>query len=89
VTVAVSDDGPGIPPEESAHIFDRFYRVDKSRSGDRDGGGLGLAITRGIVEAHGGRVGVQSTVGEGSTFTLSLPARNGTRTPRNEAFNGP
>jgi signal transduction histidine kinase len=71
--VSVSDDGPGIPPEEAANIFDRFYRLDKSRSSGSEGAGLGLAITRKIVEAHGGSVGVESEVGQGSTFTIKLP----------------
>ncbi len=65
--VAVSDDGPGIPPEDLPHVFDRFW---KSRS---RGTGLGLAIVRGIVDAHGGRVRVESRLGEGSTFAFTLP----------------
>ncbi len=66
--VAVSDDGPGIPPEDLPHVFDRYW---KSRS--RAGTGLGLAIARGIVDAHGGKIRVESRVGEGSTFTFTLP----------------
>jgi signal transduction histidine kinase len=68
VEVAVTDDGPGIPPEDLPHVFDRYW---KSRS--RRGTGLGLAIARGIVEAHGGRISAESRVGEGSTFTFTLP----------------
>ena len=75
VCIAVSDDGPGIPEDEAANVFDRFYRLDKSRGSDREGGGLGLAITRKIAEAHGGRVGLESRVGEGSTFRITLPRR--------------
>jgi signal transduction histidine kinase len=68
VEVAVADDGPGIAPEDLPHVFERYW---KSRS--RRGTGLGLAIARGIVEAHGGRISVESRVGEGSTFTFALP----------------
>lgn len=71
--ISVSDTGSGIPPEEASNIFDRFYRLDKSRSHDTEGAGLGLAITRKILEAHGGTIEVESTVGKGSTFTISLP----------------
>ena len=73
VGVTVADDGPGIPPEACAHIFDRFYRVDGSRGRDNGGCGLGLAICREIAGAHGGRVSVVSQEGAGSTFTLALP----------------
>jgi signal transduction histidine kinase len=65
--VAVRDHGPGVPAEDLPHVFDRFW---KSRS---RGTGLGLAIVKGIVEAHGGRVSVESRVGEGSTFAFTLP----------------
>jgi signal transduction histidine kinase len=72
-TVAVEDEGVGIPPEELPHIFDRFYRVDKGRSRQTGGTGLGLPIVKGIVEAHGGRVEATSRVGQGSVFTVYLP----------------
>lgn len=68
----VSDTGPGIAPEHLPHIFERFYRVDKARSGSRGHSGLGLAITKSIVEAHGGAIHVSSELGAGSTFTVSL-----------------
>jgi signal transduction histidine kinase len=68
VEVAVADDGPGIAPEDLPHVFERYW---KSRS--RRGTGLGLAIARGIVEAHGGRISVESRLGAGSTFTFALP----------------
>ena len=71
--VCVRDTGEGIAPEQLGHVFDRFYRADKTRSRDRGGTGLGLAIVKAIVEAHGGTVTVTSQVGEGSTFTISLP----------------
>jgi signal transduction histidine kinase len=68
--VAVGDDGPGIPPDALQHIFGAFWQA---RDADRRGLGLGLAIARGIAEAHGGRLWVESTVGEGATFVLALP----------------
>ncbi|MBI4541290.1 MAG: PAS domain S-box protein [Gemmatimonadetes bacterium] len=70
VLVSVADTGPGIPAEHLPHVFERFWRADDS---DRRGVGLGLAIAKGIVEAHGGRIGVESTVGRGSTFYFTLP----------------
>ena len=73
VGVTVADEGPGIPAEACAHIFDRFYRVDGSRGRDNGGSGLGLAICREIAGAHGGRVSVVSEEGAGSAFTLALP----------------
>lgn len=76
VAVAVRDTGAGIPPEDVNRIFERFYQVDKSRA--RSGGaGLGLAITREIVEAHGGRIDVQSVAGLGSNFRVFLPVARG------------
>jgi len=71
--VQIADSGPGIPPEDLPHIFDRFYRGDRSRSRATGGSGLGLAIVRSLVELHGGRVAVESTPGQGSTFTVALP----------------
>ena len=71
--VAVADTGIGIAEEHLSHIFDRFYRVDKSRARSDGGAGLGLAISRRIAEVHGGRIEVQSKVGQGSTFTVALP----------------
>jgi signal transduction histidine kinase len=72
--VTVSDSGPGIAPEQLAHVFERFYRVDAARSREWGGTGLGLAICREIAEAHGGTVEVASTPGRGSAFSLTLPA---------------
>lgn len=71
--IAVSDDGPGIPQEDQAHIFDRFYRVDKARSRETGGTGLGLSIVRQIVTLHQGVITVDSQEGEGSTFRVELP----------------
>lgn len=73
VVIMVRDNGPGIAAEHLPRLFERFYRVDKSRSRAEGGTGLGLAITKHIVLAHGGVVAVESKIGEGSTFTISLP----------------
>ena len=74
VRTIVADSGSGIPAEDLPHIFDRFWRGDRARTrSDGSGGGLGLAIVRQLVEAHGGQIDVQSVTGEGSVFTLSLP----------------
>lgn len=71
--VSVSDTGPGIAPEDQAHLFDKFFRAGRS-TGHRSGGfGLGLSIARSLVEAQGGRIWVESVVGEGSTFSFTLP----------------
>jgi two-component system OmpR family sensor kinase len=75
IEIAVHDNGPGISPEHLAHLFDRFYRIDSSRARRSGGAGLGLSITRSIVELHGGTIGVESVVGEGSTFIVRLPAK--------------
>jgi signal transduction histidine kinase len=72
VIVQVSDNGPGIPPEHLPHLFERFYRVDKARDRAAGGSGLGLAIVKAIVEALGGEVWVESEVGRGTTFSVSL-----------------
>lgn len=73
VVVSVADRGVGIAAEDLPHVFDRFYRVDRSRARASGGSGLGLAIVREIVEAHGGAVWAESEQGKGSTFSFSLP----------------
>jgi two-component system phosphate regulon sensor histidine kinase PhoR len=73
VVIRVSDHGTGIAPEHLPRLFERFYRVDKGRSRELGGTGLGLAIVKHITQAHGGRVTVESVLGEGSIFTLHLP----------------
>jgi signal transduction histidine kinase len=74
VTFAISDTGPGITPEDRAHLFERFYRGESARQSKAPGTGLGLPICRELVERHGGKITVESEVGRGSTFTVWLPA---------------
>ena len=71
--VAVEDDGEGIPPESVEKVFERFFRVDKARSRETGGTGLGLAIVKHIVHSHGGKVRLESRIGQGARFILSLP----------------
>lgn len=71
--VSVLDQGPGISREDLPHVFDRLYRADKSRSKGKPGAGLGLSIAKVIVEKHKGSIWVESIVGQGSKFTISLP----------------
>lgn len=83
VALIVGDNGIGIPAADLPHIFDRFYRVDtaRSRTGDRPGAGLGLAITKWIAESHGGTITVQSRPGRGTVFTVTLPRTPGATAP--------
>ncbi len=74
VALEVSDTGPGITPEELPRIFERYYRGEAALRSRVPGTGLGLTIARQIVEQHGGRIAVHSTAGQGSTFTVWLPA---------------
>ena len=69
----MKDTGIGIPEEEQERIFERFYRVDKSHSKEVGGTGLGLAIVKHIVQLYGGTLTLESAVGKGSTFTVTLP----------------
>ncbi|WP_406499213.1 HAMP domain-containing histidine kinase [Streptomyces sp. NBC_00846] len=77
VVVDVADTGSGISADDLPHVFDRFWRAEKSRSRRTGGSGLGLAIVRKLVEAHGGSVSVTSVEGQGSVFTLRLPTAHG------------
>lgn len=71
--ITVRDDGPGVPPEEQKHVFQKFYQIEDSFTGQVEGAGLGLALVRRIVEAHGGQAGVSSDIGKGSSFYFTLP----------------
>jgi two-component system phosphate regulon sensor histidine kinase PhoR len=73
IELGVSDDGPGIPAEAKARIFERFYRADKARSREQGGTGLGLAIVKHVVQAHGGEARVESEPGAGAEFFVTLP----------------
>jgi signal transduction histidine kinase len=79
IELAVRDTGQGIPPKEMPHLFDRFYRAETAER--RPGTGIGLAIAKGLVEAHGGRIRAESRVGEGTSvhFTLPVDEPNGDR----------
>jgi two-component system OmpR family sensor kinase len=74
IQIAVKDNGMGIPQEHLQHLFDRFYRSDYSRTRKYGGSGLGLSITKSIVEVHGGTIRAETKEGEGSTFYVLLPA---------------
>ena len=75
--IAIADTGVGISPNDLPHVFQRFYRVDKARSRTTGGNGLGLAICKSIVEAHGGKIwGENNTDGKGATFVFSLPSQD-------------
>jgi len=76
VVFSVADDGPGIPGEALPHMFDRFWQATQPSHVRRQGAGLGLSIVKGIIEAHGGRVWVDSRPGEGSRFSFSVPRRS-------------
>jgi signal transduction histidine kinase len=76
VTIAVSDTGIGIAPEDQATIFEEFRQVGREDARKQEGTGLGLTLAKKFVELHGGRIGVQSQVGQGSTFSFTLPVRH-------------
>jgi two-component system phosphate regulon sensor histidine kinase PhoR len=76
LVIQVRDNGPGIPLTDQPHIFERFYRVHKDRSRDAGGTGIGLSIVKHTIQAHGGRVEVESLPGAGATFTVSLPLQH-------------
>jgi signal transduction histidine kinase len=79
---SVTDTGPGISAESLSHIFDRFWQANRA---ERRGAGLGLAICKGLVEAHGGRIWVESALGRGTTFCFTIPAATGAANPLQEA----
>ena len=76
-TVTVSDSGEGIPTQELPNLFERFHRVDPSRAQTTGGAGLGLTIAKQLVEAHGGTIHAESTLGQGSRFVFELPLGDG------------
>lgn len=78
LSIVVEDEGPGIPRKDLPRVFERFYRVDKTRARRHGGAGLGLSIARTIVEAHGGRIEAESRVGEGTRMSVFLPVEAGT-----------
>ena len=73
VAVSIKDQGEGIPEKDIPHLFERFYRVEKSRSREKGGTGLGLAIAKQIIENHGGTIKVESQLHQGTTFIFTLP----------------
>jgi len=81
VSLDVIDQGPGIPSEHQPYVFDRFFRVDKARTREWGGAGLGLSITRWAVEVHGGDISLKSEEGQGSTFRVSLPIAKDSASP--------
>jgi two-component system, OmpR family, sensor histidine kinase VicK len=83
--VTVADEGPGIPEEELGRVFERFYRMDKTRSRKLGGSGLGLSIAKTIAEAHGGHIEAESQVGEGTKMSIYLPMISGTKGKGSEA----
>jgi PAS domain S-box-containing protein len=90
VMVSVADTGAGIPSDQLPHVFDRFYQVASGRRGSRHGAGLGLTIARGIVEAHGGTIAIESAPGRGTTVRFTLPgARGGGDHPADSAASEP
>jgi two-component system phosphate regulon sensor histidine kinase PhoR len=87
VTISVEDDGIGIAESDLARIYERFYRVDKSRSRHAGGSGLGLAIVKHIIEAHGQTIEVQSKLGQGTQFSFSLVNLDAAAEKRNIRIN--
>ncbi len=75
IKISVNDNGIGIPTDKQKDLFKKFYQVDASLTRERGGSGLGLAIVKGIIDAHGGKIGVQSTPDVGTTFTFTIPKK--------------
>lgn len=75
IHMEVKDSGSGIPEEDLPFVFERFYKADKARTRGRSGTGLGLAIAKNIIDAHHGHISVQSKLGQGTTFSFSLPRK--------------
>lgn len=88
IILTITDTGPGIPEEEQEKIFQRFYRVDRARARTSGGAGLGLAITKWIIQSHGGKIAVESTPGEGTTFVIAFPVKDGVPSSGGEASEG-
>jgi two-component system phosphate regulon sensor histidine kinase PhoR len=88
VIFTVSDTGIGIPKADQSRIFERFYRVDAARSREAGGTGLGLAIAKHLVEVHGGRIWVESEIGQGSQFNFSVPVFDAERNAVHAASSG-
>jgi signal transduction histidine kinase len=88
VRVEVRDEGIGIPAEQQSRIFTKFFRADAAASGIA-GTGLGLAVSRDIVESHGGQIGFRSAEGEGTTFILELPAADAEDSPQGDRAQRP
>jgi two-component system OmpR family sensor kinase len=82
--VVISDDGPGMATEQAAHIFERFYRADPSRSRSSGGAGLGMAIVHALVTVHGGTIAVRTAPGHGFTVTIELPLADRPAADRDE-----
>ena len=83
VRMMVHDTGAGVPEDDLPNVFERFYRADRARSRSEGGSGVGLAVVKQLVEAHGGRVSVKSTPGQGASFGFTLPAvGTGSRVPK-------
>ena len=89
VTIAVSDTGIGIAPEDQAAIFEEFRQVDRDDTRTQEGTGLGLTLAKKFVELHGGWIGVQSRVGQGSTFSFTLPVGLDDRSASNQGGGEP
>ncbi len=71
--ISIQDSGNGIPPDQIEKIFDRFYQADSSESNENEGTGIGLALTKELVDLYRGEINVESEIGKGSTFTVKLP----------------